>query len=340
MILAATVSLIVLLLASQTWRWASPASLMLLLASAGALLALQKPQLGLIGLVLTALLVNREFGTGTEVNLNPTTLLVPVLFILWLLDVVRRRDISLTNSRTTRPLVLFLLAALLSLLIGRATWDPAVPTRSNFLLVQLAQWAIFAFSAVAFWLAANLLHEETWLRRLTQALLLVGGVLAIAIAVLGVGRVVGSISTLATFRTPFWVLLTGLAGGQLLFNKRVSASWRLYLVVVLLAILVYAFRLQQEATSNWVGVASVVGVLVWLRWPRLRWPIVAAIVVLGLIGVLFPSIYDFAGGDVEWQRSGGSRLVLSERVIDVTMRNPITGLGPAAYRPYANMTPL
>ena len=75
-------------------------------------------------------------------------------------------------------------------------------------------------------------------------------------------------------------------------------------------------------------------------WPRLRWPIVAAIVLLGLIGVLFPSIYDFAGGDVEWQGSGGSRLVLIERVIDVTMRNPITGLGPAAYRPYANMTPL
>ena len=38
--------------------------------------------------------------------------------------------------------------------------------------------------------------------------------------------------------------------------------------------------------------------------------------------------------------SGGSRLVLIERVFDVTMRNPITGLGPAAYRPYANMKPL
>ena len=37
---------------------------------------------------------------------------------------------------------------------------------------------------------------------------------------------------------------------------------------------------------------------------------------------------------------GGSRLVLIGRVIEVTMRNPITGLGPAAYRPYANMKPL
>ena len=38
--------------------------------------------------------------------------------------------------------------------------------------------------------------------------------------------------------------------------------------------------------------------------------------------------------------SGGSRLALIGRVIEVTMRNPITGLGPAAYRPYANMKPL
>ena len=33
-------------------------------------------------------------------------------------------------------------------------------------------------------------------------------------------------------------------------------------------------------------------------------------------------------------------MALIGRVIEVTMRNPITGLGPAAYRSYARMTPL
>jgi hypothetical protein len=56
--------------------------------------------------------------------------------------------------------------------------------------------------------------------------------------------------------------------------------------------------------------------------------------------VLSSAIYDFAGGDAEWQMSGASRLTLIARVIEVTMRNPITGLGPAAYRPYARMQPL
>jgi hypothetical protein len=38
--------------------------------------------------------------------------------------------------------------------------------------------------------------------------------------------------------------------------------------------------------------------------------------------------------------SGGSRLALIGRVIEVTMRNPVTGLGPAAYRRYAAVEPL
>ena len=89
-----------------------------------------------------------------------------------------------------------------------------------------------------------------------------------------------------------------------------------------------------------MGLAAVLGTLIWLRFPRLRWAIVVVLVVLLALGVLVPSVYQFAGGDAEWTLSGGSRLVLIERVIEVTMRNPITGLGPAAYRPYADMKPL
>jgi O-antigen ligase len=33
-------------------------------------------------------------------------------------------------------------------------------------------------------------------------------------------------------------------------------------------------------------------------------------------------------------------MVLIGRVLQVTMRNPVTGLGPAAYRPYARVEPL
>lgn len=316
-------------------RW-----LMLTVAALGGVALLSQPALGLYALVAGALVVPLEFGTGTEVKLNVAALLVPALLVLWLLDMIRRRDLRLVPSRANWPLLLFLLAGLLSLLVGNAFWDPAVPKSGRFIIVQLAQWAIFAFSAIAFWLAGNWLRDAASLQRLTFFFLALGGGIAILRVLPGVSGLIGRFVTIAFIRAPFWVLLAALAGGQLLFNDRLTSGWRLFLWAVLGAVFVYAFRQQQEAASNWVGVAAVGGVLFWLRFPRVRpLVVVMALVMLGT-GIFFPAVYNFAGGDVEWQISGGSRLVLIQRVVEVTMRNPLTGLGPASYRPYANIKPL
>ncbi len=330
----------VLLSAFYLGRQASPRWVALLLAVIAVLVLLKRPVLGLPALVVAALVLPLEIGTGTDVRLNPATLLIPALVVVWLLYRLRRRDLRLVPSSTTRPLLLFLLAGLFSLLIGRATWDPTVPVSGNFLLVQLAQWVIFAFSAGAFWLTANLVKDETRLWRLTAVFLLLAGSVAILRALPGLGSLVSRLNTIAFIRAPFWVLLAALAGGQLLFNRGLSLAWRLFLLAALAAALFYAFVDQQEAASNWVGLAAVLGTLVWLRYHRIRWPLMVLIVVLVAAGLLIPSVYNYAGGDAEWTLSGGSRFVLIRRVIEVTMRDPIFGLGPAAYRPYANMRPL
>lgn len=337
---AALIALLVLALAFLLGQRASPLWLGLLVAGMGAALLLQEPRLGLLAIVAVALLLRMDISTGTEVFLSPVTLLAPAVLAIWLLDSVRRRQISFVSSRANLPLALFLLAGLLSLVLGIATWDAFVPRKGNFTLVQLAQWGIFALSAGAFWLTANLIKEEAWLRRLTWAFLLIGGGVAILRAIPGVGGFVSGLTSIAFIRAPFWVLLAGLAGGQLLFNRDLRRGPRAFLLLVLGATLVYAFVEQQEAASNWVGIAAVFAVLIWLRFPRLRWPLLALVVAAALAGVLFPAVYDFAGGDQEWTTSGESRLVLTRRVLDVTMRNPILGLGPAAYRPYASTQPL
>jgi O-antigen ligase len=239
-----------------------------------------------------------------------------------------------------RPLALFLAAGLLSLLIGRATWDPAVPIRSSFLLVQLAQWGLFLFSAGAFWLTGNLIKSELALQRLTGFFLLVGGGLAILRIFPGVGDLARSLGTYAFNTSPFWLLLAAVAGGQLIANRSLSPVLRAFLVAVLGACFYFALVQQRATASHWVGIGTALGILFWLRFPRLRWPIVAVVIALLALGILGPALYHFAGGDAEWSESGGSRLTLIGRVIEVTMRNPVTGLGPAAYRPYANMEPL
>ena len=300
---------------------------------------MQKPQLGLIALVPAALSARLEINTGTEVSLNPATMLVPVVLVLWGVGLLRRHA-RFVPTRANLPLLLFLAASLLSLLIGRATWDPAVPVRSSFLVVQLAQWAIFAFSAGAFWLTGNLIKDERWLWRLTAAFLLVGGGLAILRVLPGTGAIASRFTTQAFTPAAFWMLLTAVAAGQLLYNRALSLPWRAFLLAVLGACLVYAFVQQRQTVSNWLGLIAVLGVLLWLRLPRLRWAMVILVVALLALGVLGSAIYEFAGGNAEWDESGGSRLALIGRVIEVTMRNPITGLGPAVYRPYANMKPL
>ena len=331
---AALIVSTVLVLAFLLGLRASPRWLGLLLTGLSALALLARPRLVPAALVIGALIVPLEFSTGTDVRLNPAALLVPALTLLWLLDSMRRGRVHLAASPVNLPLALFLAASLLSLLIGRATWDPLVPVKNNFLLVQLAQWAIFAFSALALWLTANLVTDERTLWRLTAFFLLLGGGVAILRVLPGLAWPLGRFTTAAFIRAPFWVLLTALAGGQLLWNRGLSLAWRLFLIATLLAALIYALVDQREAASNWVGIGAALGMLDWLRFPRLRWPLLALVLVLALAGVLFPVVYDFAGGDAEWELSGGSRLALSGRVTELTMRNPITGLGPAAYRPY------
>ncbi len=312
----------------------------LLAAPVVGLVLLTRPVLGLPLLVIVALVMPVAIPTGTEVTLNFAALLVPALFAIWLAGMVVRRQGGFAPSRANRPLLLFLLAGVLSLAIGNLLWDPAVPKAQRFALVQWAQWGIFAFSAGAFWLGANLIRDETGLRRLTWIFLWLGGGLAILRQIPGLGGLLEPITTVAFIRAPFWVLLAGLAGGQVLFNRDLGRGRRAYCWLLLGVVVYYAFFAQREAASNWVGVAAVLGVLAWLRFPRLRWPAVALLVALIMIGILFPTVYEFAGGDREWILSGGSRLALIERVISVTMRNPLTGLGPASYRPYAGLEPL
>lgn len=348
---------VILLLTNRTlWRWTTvagalfgayylggrPSALWLfaVVLAGGGLAMVLRPILGLFALIPTALLFRLQISTGTDVPITAAAALAPLLIGVWILDMLHRGKVPMATSRVNPPLVLFLLSGLLSLVIGNATWDPGVPRTEHFYLVQIVQWGIFATSAGVFWLAGNAMRDQKWLQWLTWAFLLIAGSLVILRVVPFGELIVNALVTEAFVRAPFWVLVFSLAAGQLLFNDTLLQLQRAFLATVLIATVFYVIVLTRENASQWVGVAVAAGILGWLRWPRLRWPLVSAIAVLAIVGVLVPTVWDFAGGDQEWNTSGGSRLALISRVIEVTMRNPITGLGPAAYRPYTMLTPL
>lgn len=315
--------------------------LVLIVAGVVGVLLLQRPVLGLPLLILAALLVPIEIGTGSAVVLNTVTMLIPVLLGIWLLSMLLRRDVGIYRTPANTPLALFLLASFFSLLIGNALWSAEVPRESSFIIVQLAQWAIFVFAAGAFWLVGNLTPDYRWLKRLTFLFLVVAGGLALIRLIPGAQQaIIAPLATGAIIRAPFWIMLGALALGQLMFNKDLHPAWAVFLLLSLVGVFVYAIVQELSALSNWIGLGAVIAVLMWLRWPKLRWPAMIAIFLLLVSGVLLPFFWDAAGGEDEWAESGGSRLALTERVIEVTMHNPITGLGPAAYRPYARVEPL
>ena len=161
----------------------------------------------------------------------------------------------------------FFSAGLLSLLIGTALWDPGVPRSDNLIVVQIAQWAVFAFSAAAFWLTGNLIRMRPGCggSPFSSSASLVRWQSSASCP----SRVVGckASATFALDRAPFWLLLTALAGGQLIFNRALSTGWRLFLVASLAAAVAYALFSERATVSNWVAVLSAVGMLAWLRFP-------------------------------------------------------------------------
>lgn len=306
---------------------------------AGAAL-LRHVRLGLFAMIVVALLLPVQIGTGSEVGLRPVALLVPAITAVWLSGALVRRRFTFPRSPVHLPLVLFLGAGLLSMAIGNLIWDPFVPRKDNFILVQTAQWAIFAFSALAFWFTAVLADEERWLKWMTAGYLVLGGFLGVMRIVPPLYPVFTAISSGAVDRAPFWLLLVALAGGQLLFNPKLRRSLQIGMTSLLAVAVYFSFFLERKLAAYWVGIAVALCTLVWLRFPRIRVPIVLIFAALLTSGVVSNAIWDFAGGADEWNESGASRLTLIQRVVEVTMRNPITGLGPAAYRAYANMKPL
>ena len=113
--------------------------LVLLAAVAGFVILLQHLTLGLAALIFAAIAVPLQFSTGTAVDVNVATLLVPTLLALWVMEMMRRQEMHLVPSSTTKPLFIFLGSGLLSLVIGNALWDPMVPRSGAFIIVQFAQ---------------------------------------------------------------------------------------------------------------------------------------------------------------------------------------------------------
>jgi hypothetical protein len=341
-LLTVSVVLAVLVLAAFLGQRPSIIYLALLLGCLGFLLLLRHPGLALVTMAGLSFTLPFTFGTGSEVALTPPVFLIPVVILVWLLDSFRRGEVRLPTSRTVLPLILFTLSGLLSLVAGNIYWDPQVPQPDNLLLVQLAQWAIYALSAAIFVGAGALGARENgqWLRVATWLFLGLAGVVVLEYYLPPLHRIVRWATPSMADRSMFWIWLPALAAGQLLFNRRLDRRVKGGLLALVLVAAYFIIFRRSTWISGWVpfGTALLAVVCLWV-WRRSR-PVALALgigmVVLAV--VLYPVFFAHAGGERELAVSWGGRKLLYQAVFDLVKEHPILGLGPASYRHYGHAT--
>lgn len=308
-------------------------TILIALAGIGLVLVLLRwMPLGLFLLIFAALYLDIEIKTGSATSPNIAMVLVPFLFVIWVVDMlVRQRQIRIIPSRVFVPLSGFLIVCLLAIGFGQLPWfifSSAAPLRSQF-----AGLAIYLLSAGIFVLAAHLLSDQKWLERLTWFFLALAGVYILVAIIPSVNRIVMPRIPSGVSGSLFWIWLVALAFSQALLNRRLHLRWRVLLFCLTAATFYLALVVHYDWKSGWVPPLIAIGVILWLWSPRLG-------LLLLLVGAVFSWDLSFQliASD---QYSFDTRMAAWQIVLGQIVRvNPILGIGFANYRLYARQFPI
>jgi hypothetical protein len=299
---------------------------LLLIAVSVTLLLVAHPALGLVLLLCSSVIALTNNPTLT-VYITPSVVLTSLLLLLWLLDraIVRRKfDLSLT--RPFLPLLLLVIAAVISFGVGQLRWFAFA--RPAPLSAQLAGLAIFILAAGVFFLAAHQISEMIWLKRLTWIFL---GLCAVYVLIRllpgNQAALTWRLFTKAVATSIFWIWMIAIAFSQGLFNKELNVRWRILLVGMTLAALIVAVIISYDWKSGWIPPIVALLVILYLRSPRLG---IAVAIGVGIF-ILARDLPSKLIQDDEY--SYITRLAAWEVVLGkIYTVSPIFGLGPANYR--------
>jgi len=315
----------------------SESRLILLLGGGMALVFLRWPPLGLAALIGASLVVPFAVGTGTQTGLNATILLLVLLIGLWVLDMVRRRELRLLSSPAIPPLLGLSIVAVFSFIVGQLPWVTFAQPAP--LPAQIGGLFIFLLSAGAFLLVAHQLWDLCWLRRLSWLFLGLGGLYIAGRLVPGLGNFVSRLFQYGSTGSVFWIWLVALASGQALFNDDLHPSWRWTLGALVMATLYVGLFQSRAWASGWLPPLIALAVILWIRFRRIG--------LLGLVGgvVLFLFRYSALLMAVVSDTEGTlfpleARLAAYQIVLQVTRVSPLLGLGPSNYYHYVRLYPI
>jgi hypothetical protein len=325
------------LVGSAVLGWRNEGRLGLVFAGLVVAMALIRwAQGGLVLLVASCLLMPFSIGTGTQTSINLSLILLVLIWVLWLADMVIQRSTHLHLGVPFLPGILLAVVATISFLVGNQSlifFADMAPLRA-----QLGGLGIFWLSIAALILIAFRTNSLLTLKRMTWTFLIIGGVYLTCRLLPGF-KAIGDLlfTNQSEGNSMFWILMTALAGGQLLFNDQLTTFKRLAFALLLVATLWVAWFQSRAWASGWLPSFTVIAVLIFLKNWRLA-------VFFGLIagaGVLLLKpdlVSDLIAGD---QYSINTRWVAWNILLTQLLKvSPWIGLGPANYYWYTPLYPI
>lgn len=293
--------------------------LLMVLGLGGLFLFWRWPPLGLILTLLGGMFIPFSGPAGV----NVAALGIALLLGLWVLDMlVGQQQTRLVSSRPIKPLLIFVLIAVLAFIVGQLPWF-SFATHAP-LDAQVGGLAIFVLAAGAFLLVSHQVRDVDWLRWITWIFLAVGALQIATWLVPEVGNFARRFFQNGTANNAaFWVWLVAMAFSQAFLNRKLHIVWRLGLGGLAIATLYVAFFLNGGWKSGYLPALVTVAAIVVLSHPRVG-------VILILAGFL-PARYLASQAIATDEFSYGTRLDAWSIMLEIGGKNPLLGLGPANY---------
>lgn len=327
-LIIAAVLAFVFVIATQATQNQLTLILMSMAGIAALALLLRQPNIGFFLVLLGGMFIPFSGPAG----LNVAVMLVALMLVLWLLDMVFiKRRVQLVASRPIRPLLVFLLISFFALLMGQFNWFIFAGQVQAPLDAQLGGFAIFVLSGGAFLLAANLIKDLRWLKMLTWFFIAFGALYVF-------GRITPfKLQDRIYLRgfaagSMFWTWLAALTFSQAYLNTHLRKRWRILLFVIVLATFYVAYVQANSWKSGWMPPLVAVAAIVAIRY----WKQAILLLPLGLVVGYFLVTNAILTEEYSW----GTRVDAWKIVTEITLVNPILGLGFANYYWYTPLFPI
>jgi len=290
---------------------------------------LRWPGLGPLLLIPISFYAPLAIGAGSsQSEINAAMLMTAGLAALWLAGLVMPSQRE--TFRLARPQIALLVMAavwVLALVVGQGHWLP-LAGKAPF-PAQAGALALLFLSIAIFFVAADQIPDERWLKALVGLFLGLGAIFAVGTMFPPLVRPLVGLYEPGAVSSQFWTWLVALAFGQAIYNRKMHPALRLALAGLALAAIYSVYTNVPGWKSGWVPATVVVMTIILFRS---IWTFLA---VAGGLLVFAPQLARQLLAADEYSYS--TRVLAFQVLTEIIKANWVLGLGPANYYWY---TPL